>query len=109
MSHVPPKSATPLLSVCRQLFVILSLPATLPAQKGFGRGQVHAHHVIGSGGCAGRMDGKAAHDLTVYDASQLDTAMDRMMQQIGWPRAFPPLPPATPLALPIPSRYRRVP
>ncbi|WP_261934331.1 hypothetical protein [Sphingomonas bisphenolicum] len=48
------------------------------------------------------MGGKAAHDLTVYDASQLDTAVDRMMQQIGWPKAFPPLPQQP--RLPSPSR-----
>jgi len=32
----------------------------------------------------------------VYDAAQLDAAMDRMIRQIGWPRTLPPLAAATP-------------
>ncbi|SES18562.1 hypothetical protein [Sphingobium sp. YR768] len=33
----------------------------------------------------------------VYDSAQLDGAMDRMMQQVGWPKKLPPLGTATPL------------
>ena len=32
----------------------------------------------------------------VLDAAQLDAAMDRMIQQIGWPKTLPPLAAATP-------------
>ncbi|MDO7836256.1 hypothetical protein Q4610_14495 [Sphingobium sp. HBC34] len=33
----------------------------------------------------------------VYDAAQLDAAMNRMIQQVGWPKKLPPLAAATPI------------